>query len=197
MRGRSSPRTETVDTGLSGDSDGRFEQAYAQHYSSVLAYCRRRTAWEEAPDAAADTFAVAWRRRDELPAGDALVPWLYGVAYRVLLHQWRAAGRRRGLLQRLQSLSVDQVTGPEGIVVGLAEIELVRRAAQRLQPLDREILRLALWESLGSDAIATALAMTPAAVRQRTARAKRKLAAEFRAMGGVLPGEDDWRGGER
>jgi len=197
MRGRSSSRTEVVDAGPSGEDDGRFEQIYQQHYSDVLAYCRRRTAWAEAPDAAADTFTVAWRRRDELPEGDAVVPWLYGVAYRVLLHQWRAASRRRGLLQRLQAMSVEQVLGPEGVVVGLAEVELVRRAAQRLRPIDREILRLALWEGLGSEAIARAVAMTPAAVRQRMTRAKRRLAVEFRMLGGVLPGEGEWRGGGR
>ena len=37
------------------------------------------TPWQRA----AETFAVAWRRRDRMPRG-AELPWLYGVARRVL-----------------------------------------------------------------------------------------------------------------
>ena len=47
----------------------RFEKVYADHYDSVLRYCLRRSDREDALDATAETFAVAWRRRSDMPAG--------------------------------------------------------------------------------------------------------------------------------
>jgi RNA polymerase sigma-70 factor (ECF subfamily) len=46
----------------------RFERCFRQHYAAVLAFALRRTpAREAAEDAAAETFAVVWRRRDLIP----------------------------------------------------------------------------------------------------------------------------------
>jgi RNA polymerase sigma-70 factor, ECF subfamily len=62
----------------------------------VLAHALRRTDAGAAHDAVAETFLVAWRRFDEVPRDP--LPWLYGVARRVLADQ-RRAGRRRASLQ--------------------------------------------------------------------------------------------------
>ena len=43
-------------------------------------------------------FLVAWRRRDELP-GEPL-PWLYGVARKVLANHRRGGARREALAER-------------------------------------------------------------------------------------------------
>ena len=48
-----------------------YEALYARHYRQILAYCGRRLPSDDTLDAVADTFLVAWRRRDEIPAGDA------------------------------------------------------------------------------------------------------------------------------
>ncbi|MBX6384794.1 MAG: RNA polymerase subunit sigma-24 [Microbispora sp.] len=62
------------------------------HYADLLAYVRRRTeSPEDAADALAETFATAWRRIGDVPAGPPARLWLYGVARRVL-----ANGRRAG-----------------------------------------------------------------------------------------------------
>ncbi len=53
----------------------------------------------------AETFLVAWRRLDDVPA-DAL-PWLYGVARRVLANERRSAGRRAALEQRVATTAAD------------------------------------------------------------------------------------------
>ena len=45
----------------------------------LLAYALRRTASsEDAADAVAETFGIAWRRFDQLPQGESSVLWLYG-----------------------------------------------------------------------------------------------------------------------
>ena len=43
-----------------------------------------RSGFTDAEDAAADVFAVAWRRIEDMPEGDAKKAWLFGVAHRVV-----------------------------------------------------------------------------------------------------------------
>ncbi len=58
--------------------EAQFNRLYELHLEAVRAY-----AWRRAPgladDVVAETFLVAWRRLDDVPADDAL-PWLIGVA---------------------------------------------------------------------------------------------------------------------
>src|ERR1700687_3647261 len=58
----------------------RFERIFRDEYDAVLAYAVIRADVELAKDAAAQTFLVAWRRRDELP--DPPRAWLFGVTRR-------------------------------------------------------------------------------------------------------------------
>jgi RNA polymerase sigma-70 factor (ECF subfamily) len=73
-----------------------FESLFRDHYAAVRGYALRRAPRDMAPDVVAETFLVAWRRLDDVPA-DAL-PWLYGVARRVLANARRSADR--GLSKR-------------------------------------------------------------------------------------------------
>lgn len=90
------------------DEREEFSALYREHYGAVLRYCRRRTDEETARDAAAETFLVAWRRREVVPQDP--LPWLYGVARRVLANAARGAGRQRR-------------TRPRGILVGLVPVD--------------------------------------------------------------------------
>jgi DNA-directed RNA polymerase specialized sigma24 family protein len=74
----------------------RFEGLFRQNYAAVRAYALRRAPHDVAQDVAAETFLVAWRRLDDVP--DDALPWLYGVARRVLANQRRSAtsGASRG-----------------------------------------------------------------------------------------------------
>ncbi len=51
----------------SARSDIRLRRLFDAHRLEVLAYCMRRAARWDAHDAAAEVFAVAWRRIDEVP----------------------------------------------------------------------------------------------------------------------------------
>ena len=46
----------------------RFSGLYEEHYEHVLRYALRRTDAEMARDVAAETFTVAWRRMEQIPA---------------------------------------------------------------------------------------------------------------------------------
>jgi RNA polymerase sigma-70 factor (ECF subfamily) len=163
-------------------TDAWFDQMYERHYRQILAYCLRRASRADADDAAAEVFAVAWRRRDDMPGGDRVLPWLYGVARRVLSHQRRGAGRRRRLAGRVAGLGEPPAPGPELVVVERHEYSQVRAAVGRLKPLDREVLLLAAWEGLSHRQIAEVLGCSQAAVDKRMVRAKARLAKQYQTL---------------
>jgi hypothetical protein len=57
---------------------------FDRHHRHVYVYCRRRTDAQAAADRMVETFLAAWRRIDDVPAGDVGLGWLSGVARRVL-----------------------------------------------------------------------------------------------------------------
>src|SRR3954468_24387404 len=76
-----------------------FEDLYRATYPRVLAYARSVASREDADDAVAETFAIAWRRQRDIPRG-AELGWLIGVARRVLANA-RRSRRRAGAVHAL------------------------------------------------------------------------------------------------
>lgn len=152
---------------------------YERHHPSVLAYCLRRTSEPDAYDATSEVFGVAWRRLDDIPSGTKELPWLYGVARKVLSRQWRGAGRFRKLVVKVGSQPAGVVSDVATIVVRKTEYEQVLEAAATLRLSDQEILRLAAWEGLPHADIADILEISVSAVDQRLHRAKKRLAEAF------------------
>jgi RNA polymerase sigma-70 factor (ECF subfamily) len=156
----------------------RFERVYASYYDAVLRYCLRRANREDALDATAETFSVAWRRRADMPT-DRELPWLYGVARRVVANQRRSMNRWKTAVVRLRVVDNDPTHEPEPQVVQNQEIRHVVAALARLKPADQEVIRLAGWEELGRDELAVALQCTRNAVTKRLNRALDRLACEL------------------
>jgi RNA polymerase sigma factor (sigma-70 family) len=157
----------------------RFEAMYLAHYPAVLSYVRRRTSSpDDVADAIAETFTTAWRRVDEIPAGDAARLWLYGVARRVLANHRRGERRRTALAERLRAELV--AWAEPAVDRGHGE---VRAAFQRLSDADRELLSLVGWEGLSTAEIATVLGCSRGTVRLRLHRARKRLAKELEAAG--------------
>ncbi len=169
---------------MPGDSEARvrFLRLFEAHGEQVLLYFKRRTDPDSAQDGAADTFLVAWRRIDEIPLEKEL-PWLYGVARRVLSQQRRSSGRRLNLTRKLSGLGSPDVPGPDTVVLRNSEYVAVLEALERLKPRDRELLRLAVWEELPHADIGTILGCSAHAVDQRLYRATKKLARELSQSG--------------
>lgn len=156
-----------------------FDRLYERHADAIRAYCHRRTGRVDAEDAAAEVFAVAWRRRDDIPGGGRELPWLYGVARRVLSQQRRGTARYERLAHRLRSMRQPANPLPEVVVVQRTEYRQVREAVAQLREPDREILLLSAWEGLSHSQIADALGCSLAAVDKRLTRAKQRLARQF------------------
>ena len=154
------------------DRRRRFDALFEATNRQVLAYALRRTREPtDAEDAAAETFAIAWRRIDEVPPDPLTLPWLYGVARRVLANQRRGDSRRSNLLGRLFDRTRVAAPGPELEIGGP-----LTAALAHLRPDDRELLRLVAWEDLDHAAIATALGISVNAVGIRLHRARKRFA---------------------
>ena len=163
-------------TGISPEQ--RFRRLYGAHHLQVYGYCRRRADAESAKDATAETFLVAWRRLDDVPADDGL-PWLLGVARKVLANQRRSARRFLQLKGKLAGVAADPGPVPEAMVVRESTIQSVLDAMGRLREPDREVLRLAAWEELSHREIGDVFGCSAHAVDQRLHRAKQRLAREL------------------
>ena len=69
-------------------SPTEFETLYRANAANILGYLRRRGAGDDAQDLLSETFLVAWRRREALPAPDLQRAWLFSTARRLrLAHQ--------------------------------------------------------------------------------------------------------------
>ncbi|HEY5478432.1 MAG TPA: sigma-70 family RNA polymerase sigma factor [Gaiellaceae bacterium] len=150
----------------------RFEAVFRANVTRVRSYVARRTI-EGVEDVVAETFTVAWRRLDDLPA-DAL-PWLLGVARRQLANQ-RRAERRRGMLHaRLEreapGFVIHADDDPRSAAVCTALIALSKR--------DREVLLLVERDGVSREDAARVLGTTRAQVRVRLHRARRRFAALY------------------
>lgn len=160
-------------------TEAGFGSLVDQHRSQILAYCLRRTSANDADDAASEVFAVAWRRRADMPPEPDALPWLYGVARNVVKDQWRGSRRRSDLITRVSGLRNPPSPSPEDLVIEREDYRLVRAALEDLSDLDREVLRLSAWEGLTYAEIAVAIGSTLAAVDKRMARAKQRLARRY------------------
>ena len=159
-----------------------FEGIFSACYPRVLGYAIRRTDDRTAAeDAVSETFLIAWRRLDAMPA-EAL-PWLLGVARKVLANQRRAAGRRApdGPLVPLEAVAD---LDPRAAVADLvADRQAFATAFAALSAADREVLALVSWDGLSAQEAATVLDCKPTTYYLRLHRARRRLLKELAAAG--------------
>jgi len=156
-------------------TNDRFETIYRAHAVDVLAYCARRTSRAEAMDAASEVFVVVLRRVDDVPDGDAALPWLYVVSANVLRNRARSRRRRARLTTKLSRYHEASVPGPEPQIVRNEEHRELIEALDRLSDKDREIIRLVEWEGLTRDEVAEMFYVSRAAIDKRMSRAYKRL----------------------
>lgn len=147
-----------------------FEDLYRETHDGVLGYLARRVPPADAADLLAETYLVAWRRRDELSAGEGRRPWLFGVARRLLLaHQ-----RQQPTVLPLDGdhACADPAPGAGRDDRGAA----VRRALTSLGPVDRELVTLTVWDGLTPAEAAAVVGLTAGTARVRLHRARARLA---------------------
>jgi RNA polymerase sigma factor (sigma-70 family) len=156
-----------------------FRRLFDSAYRPLLAYALRRTQRrEDAEEIVADTLLVAWRRRVDMPAGADAIPWLYGIARRLVANQRRGQGRRRRLERLLEPLT-PPAFDPGELAEAADMTRAVIAASRRLRENDQEVLRLAAWEGLSHMQIAVSLGCSENAAALRLRRARQRLREEL------------------
>lgn len=167
-----------------GSDEQRFITLYAETADAIHRYTLRRLPLgsHDAPDLTAEIFAVAWRRISSVPDPPHDRLWLFGVARNVLAHHQRSVDRRQRLRLRL---------GAEPPPTGEADLDAassVRHAIDRLPSLEREVLRLVMWDGLSHEEAAETLGCSVNAVGLRIHRAKQRLRAALETSDRPDPG---------
>jgi RNA polymerase sigma-70 factor (ECF subfamily) len=154
----------------------RFAALYEDSYGAIHAYASRRAGSEAADEIAAETFLVAWRRFDALPAEP--LPWLYGVARNVVLRHHADRGRQQ---QTRAALERERRWSPLG--AGDGDDPGLWEAWEQLSAADREVLALVAWEQLSVADAARALGCSAPVFSVRLHRARRRLERRLAAGG--------------
>jgi RNA polymerase sigma-70 factor (ECF subfamily) len=145
----------------------RFSWLFEAHYALVHAFAERRVGRDLADEVTAETFLVAWRRLEAVPAEP--LPWLYGVARNVVLRQRRASARQA----QTRELIARERPGP--VAEDDGEHDGLWRAWERLSDTDREVLSLAAWEELSVRDAARVLGVPASVFSVRLHRARHRL----------------------
>jgi RNA polymerase sigma-70 factor, ECF subfamily len=161
---------------MAAGSDRRdeFEELFAAHYWAVRDFVLRRVPASTAEDVVAETFLIAWRRLAEIE--DDPLPWLLGVARRVVANQLRADRRRGALRDRLRGTV--GASAPEWEPPVDAGSDLGQALAS-LSQREREALLLVAWEGLDAPRAARVLGCSAATFRVRLHRARRRVAGQL------------------
>jgi RNA polymerase sigma-70 factor (ECF subfamily) len=155
----------------------RLELLVHEHFGRVAAYLLSRTDAESAGEALAKVLEVAWRRLDDLPSDP--LPWLLGVARKVLGDEWRSQGRQQALIARLaESEAVRQRSPGSGsemdsdtAIERLVGID----ALAALSETDREALLLVAWDGLTTRQAGAVLGCSRGTFAVRLFRARSRL----------------------
>lgn len=170
-----------------------FAGIFDLYYAEIYGYVARRLGPGLADDVAAETFLIAFDRRDRYDVAYTLArPWLYGIASNLVSRHHRAEIRQYKALARV---GVDEATdGHADQIDGRVDAEstrgLLAAALATISAKDRDVLLLVAWAGLSGEEAAQALGVPSGTARSRLHRARRKVRA---ALGGADPttvGED-------
>jgi RNA polymerase sigma-70 factor, ECF subfamily len=153
-------------------SKQEFESYFTRYRGAVMGFALRRVPAEEAQDVVAETFLVAWRRLDQIPAEP--LPWLLGVARNVIATRQRGDRRVTNLFNRLHEHTPRfQPNNPPADRADLAG------AFNSLTENDREVLMLIGWDGLSVTQAAEVLGCSPQSLSLRLHRARKRLEARM------------------
>ena len=167
----------------------RFAAIYDTYFTQIYAYVAGRLGRDVADDLAAETFLIAFRKRDRFDSQRGSVrPWLYGIATTLIAQHRRDETRRYRALARAGGHNPDSIESYEDRVAAAVTAErLDRKLAAALADLanrDRDVLLLVAIAGMSHQEVALALGIPYGTVGSRLSRVRRKLR---KALGGVDP----------
>jgi RNA polymerase sigma factor (sigma-70 family) len=170
----------------------QFAAIYDRYFAEVYRYVAGRLGRDVADDLAAETFLVAFRKRDRFdPALGRVRPWLYGIATILVGQHRREETRRYRALARAGPRVLDSVEShADRVADAVTAQRLGRQLAAALADLghgDRNVLLLVAISELSHQEVAIALGIPYGTVGSRLNRARRALRG---ALGVIDPTRD-------
>jgi RNA polymerase sigma factor (sigma-70 family) len=163
-----------------GHDPDLFTAVHDRYYRDIYLYVAGRLDTQIAEDLAAETFLLAFDRRDRYdPERGDLRPWLFGIATNLIARHRRKETRHYKALAKL---------GPEPVVEGHEDRVVTSVAAERMRPHlakalaalsggERDVLLLVALGQLSYDEVAQALGIAVGTVGSRLSRARSKILA--------------------
>ena len=163
-----------------GDADA-FACFFRRHVGSITLYAVRRCDDpEDVGDLVAETFLVALQAAGRyIPQTDTALPWLFGIARRVLAKQRRRqAGARRLLIKSSNShllFSNSEEDAVASAIDAARQAPALEAGLARLSVGEREVIELVAYDGMTPTEVAEMLNLSPNAARLRLSRARRHL----------------------
>lgn len=156
-----------VDRAQAGDRDA-FGLLFRRHHAAIFRVACARLPAASAEDAAAETFARAWKALPRYRrTGAPFVSWLYGIARHVAADMAKAGRRTRADAEVVQDLVDPWPRSDERL--------RLEAALGRLPEEQRQVIELKYLVGLTNDEVAAALGKKPGAVNAQQWRALRAL----------------------
>jgi RNA polymerase sigma-70 factor (ECF subfamily) len=153
-----------------------FDEVFAAEFGPLHGYISRRLGVSAADDLTGETFAIAYRRWDDVDPSRPVKPWLYGIASNLIRHHWR---KERRMLLAYARTGVDPALAEEDSSLGRLDAQAQRAglaaALAGLRREEREVLLLHAWTELSDLEIAGTLSLPLGTVKSRLSRAREHL----------------------
>ncbi|GAB2576964.1 DNA-directed RNA polymerase sigma-70 factor [Paractinoplanes abujensis] len=149
---------------------------FGRHARELLRYCTRRVGPQLAEDVVAETFLVAHERRHRFdPARGELLPWLYGIATRLLRRHVREEVRALRQVALVPDAGHDEAAAHR--VDAQREVARLPAVLAKLPRRQRDVLMLYAVAELEYAEIAAALEIPLGSVQSSLHRARAKVKA--------------------
>lgn len=158
---------------MAEDLQTRFLRLHMAHQKALFAYLLGAVRdFGRAEDLLQQVTLVLWKKFGQYRETSPYLPWAFGVARREVAHYYRERGRRGPTLPLEVLEDVARVLEEERLP---EEGSALSGCLEKLQPDQRELLRLRYEEGVSLRALAERLGQSLAAVNMKLVRIRRLL----------------------
>ncbi|MWA05141.1 sigma-70 family RNA polymerase sigma factor [Actinomadura sp. LD22] len=173
-----SPTDLDIATGFQRDPE-RFTDVHDRYFRDVYRYVAGRLDVHTAEDIAAETFCLAFGKRDRFdPERGSLRAWLFGIATNLVAQHRRKEARRYRAMARSAVDAPAAGSHEDRVVTETAAVRMRPQLAKALASLsagERDVVLLVALAELSYDEVADALGIPQGTVGSRLSRARKKL----------------------
>ncbi|KAB2386135.1 RNA polymerase sigma factor [Actinomadura montaniterrae] len=157
----------------------RFTGVHDRYFRDVYRYVAGRLDAQIAEDIAAETFCLAFGKRDRFdPERGSLRAWLFGIATNLVAQHRRKEARRYRAMARTAGDAPAVGSHEDRVVTETAAARMrpqLAKALASLSPGERDVVLLVALAELSYDEVADALGIPQGTVGSRLSRARKKL----------------------